>query len=188
MNSPARRFNIILVLLFFVCAGCETTEKSDKSSKPEKKEEKDKEKSKQAAIIRFHAESNPDATGRTIEVSVFRSQPMLITIQRDAVLDEGYLRKAEIVDVDELGGYAIKLTFNDQGARRLEALTIEHRGQHVAINGTWTESRWLAAPLLSKRISNGEFVFTPDATREESERIVNGLQNVIKKLTEKYTF
>ena len=42
--------------------------------------------------------------------------------------------------------------------------------------------RWLAAPVISHRISDGVLVFTPDATREEAEEIALGLNNVSKKV------
>ena len=48
-----------------------------------------------------------------------------------------------------------------------------------------TEARWLAAPRISQRIKDGVLVFTPDATREEAERIVRGLNNVAIKLGNK---
>ena len=38
------------------------------------------------------------------------------------------------------------------------------------------------APAVSKRISDGLFVFTPDASREEADEIVMGLNNVAKKM------
>jgi len=177
MNSPAGGINLILVILLCVCVGCHT---------PEKKEAH-KDDPKEATELHFHVEANPDPAGRTIQVPVLRSRPILITVERDAVLDEGYLTKAQVVDTDEMGGYAIKLTFDDRGTRRLNQVTLEHRGQHLAINAAWLESRWIAAPLLTHRITNGEFIFTPDATREESERIVAGLQHVIQKLHEPYT-
>ena len=44
------------------------------------------------------------------------------------------------------------------------------------------QARWLAAPMINKRISDGNYVFTPDATREEAERIVRGVNNVIKSI------
>jgi hypothetical protein len=40
-------------------------------------------------------------------------------------------------------------------------------------------SGWLAAVLIRDRISDGLFRFTPDASREEGNRIVRGLRNVI---------
>jgi hypothetical protein len=58
----------------------------------------------------------------------------------------------------------------------------------LVVNCRWTENRFLGAPLITKRITDGVFVFTPDATREEAERIVAGLNNVIAKLKKPYTF
>jgi preprotein translocase subunit SecD len=182
MNSPAGRINLILLLFLCACLGCNST--------PSKKEAEKKEadKSKQAALLHFHLEANPDPNGHTMEVSIGRSTLDKVTIMTQPVLDEGFMKKVELVDTDELGGYAIKVTFDEAGTRRLDSISVEHRSRRLAVNATWTENRWLAAPVLTKRISNGVFIFTPDATREESERIVNGLQNVVKKLQEKFTF
>jgi hypothetical protein len=36
--------------------------------------------------------------------------------------------------------------------------------------------------LIKRRIGNGELVFTPDATREECDRIVTGINNVAKRI------
>jgi hypothetical protein len=44
------------------------------------------------------------------------------------------------------------------------------------------DPRWLAAPQITKHLSAGVFTFTPDATREEAERIVTGLNNVAEKV------
>jgi hypothetical protein len=38
--------------------------------------------------------------------------------------------------------------------------------------------RWLAAPRITGRIADGRLEFTPDATRDEAERIVHGLNRV----------
>lgn len=50
-----------------------------------------------------------------------------------------------------------------------------------ATNGTPRQSGWLSAVLVRNRISNGTFIFTPDASRAEGFRIVRGLRNVISK-------
>jgi hypothetical protein len=44
--------------------------------------------------------------------------------------------------------------------------------------------RWVAAPTMTERIADGRLVFAPDATREEAERIVHGL-NRVAELTRK---
>jgi hypothetical protein len=45
-----------------------------------------------------------------------------------------------------------------------------------------SQNRWLAAPLIQRRIENGLLVFTPDATRAEAEEIAAGLNRVAEKL------
>ncbi|HVK57272.1 MAG TPA: hypothetical protein VM735_00715 [Candidatus Kapabacteria bacterium] len=173
MKVPFLRFNIILVLLMVSTIGCKSTE--------------EKKKAKEAAFLRFHVESNVDGTQHNLRVPVYRSSPMMVGIERDAALDEGFMDSVELVTVDEFGNHAIKITFNEQGAKRLDYVTSTYKGRRFAIQARWTETRWLAAPVITQRFTNGVFIFTPDASREESERIVSGLKNVIAKLKKPYT-
>jgi hypothetical protein len=175
MRISVVRFNIILTACALVLSGCKTSD----AEKAEKKE---------ATFLRFHLETTRTGTPRTMRVPVYRANPMLVTVERDALLDEGFMTKAEVVDADAHGGYAIKISFDEMGTRRLQAASIENKGLRLAVSAHWTESRWLGAPLITKNLNDGIFIFTPDATREESERIVAGLKNVIKKLKKPYTF
>lgn len=174
-KSAFLRAAVLASFCLVLFSGCQTSGKK-------------KDKDKQVTFMRLHLEANPDGTRHTRTVPVYRASPANITVAADAALDEGFMSRAEVVEVDEHGGFAIKITFNEEGARRLDYLTTANKGKRIAVLARWTEDRWLAAPLLSKRIANGVFVFTPDATREESERIVLGLGNVIKKLSKPYTF
>jgi len=174
MKSLMPRFNIILAFFALSLAACNTTE--------------EKAKGKQATFLQLHLETNPDGTPHNETISVYRADPVKLTVERDAALDEGFMKGAEIVDVDNEGGIAIKLSFDDEGTRRLDYLTTSYKGRHLAIAARWTETRWLGAPLITKRIANGVFIFTPDASREETERIVAGLKNVIKQLQKPYVF
>jgi preprotein translocase subunit SecD len=174
MKNSLARINIILALLFLPLLGCKTPE--------------EKAKAKQATFLRLFLETNRDGTPHNYDIQVYRKSPITMTVERDAVLDEDFMQSADLVDVDALGGFAIKIVFTPEGARRLDTLTISNKGKHLAVQARWTETRWLAAPLITKRISNGVFIFTPDATREEAERIVGGLKNVIKKLQAPYVF
>ena len=54
--------------------------------------------------------------------------------------------------------------------------------------GADRHSGWLAAVLIKDRISNGQFRFTPDASRAEGLRIVRGLRNVVGKAKKKELF
>lgn len=176
MKIPLTGINIILAFFLFASSGCKTTE--------------EKEKAKLATNLRFHVEANPDITGsgRVVPVPIYRSNPFEVYVERDATLDEGFMKSAEVVDVDKMGGFGIKITFDERGTIRLNHMTTMNKGKRVAIQARWTETRWLAAPIVTRAISDGIFIFTPDATREESQRIVDGLNNVIKELKKPYVF
>lgn len=178
MNNWPTRFNIYLlallgVLLGPIC-GCKTTE--------------EKQKSKVASTLRLHLEVNRDDRDHSFGVPVYRKQPVNINIYREPFLDEGYIVKADVVDVDDDGGFGIRVQFDKHGTMVLEGVTAGYKGQRIAVFSLFNQPRWLAAPRIAKHISDGVFVFTPDATREEAERIVQGINNVVKKLGRSYVF
>jgi preprotein translocase subunit SecD len=84
-----------------------------------------------------------------------------------------------------VGGFALRIQFDHAGTALLEQYSASNRGKKIAVFCQFGEKlkdvRWLAAPVISRRISDGIFVFTPDATREEAEEIAVGLNNVFKK-------
>jgi hypothetical protein len=51
-----------------------------------------------------------------------------------------------------------------------------------AIFGEAQQPRWLGAPRITQRVTNGVFVFTPDTSRNESDRLVAGLNNFAREL------
>ena len=81
---------------------------------------------------------------------------------------------------------AIKIEFNSTGTVLLEQYSATNPGRHFAIfcqfGPEQKEQRWLAAPLINQRITDGKLVFTPDCTREEADEIVLGLNNVVSKI------
>jgi hypothetical protein len=173
MKLPLSRFNIILAMLLLLPLGCKSSE--------------ERKRAKEATFMRFHIESNVDGTQHNARVPVYRSSPMMVGVERNAALDEEFMDNVELVAADEFGNQAIKVTFNDAGKRRLDYVTSSYKGLRLVVQARWTETRWLAAPLMTKRISDGVFIFTPDASPEECERIVAGLKNVIAKLKKPYT-
>lgn len=146
----------------------------------------ERKRKKAAANLRFFLEVNRDGTAQNLPIRVFRDQPVRINIHRDSFLDTGFMTRADLVSLP--GGHAIQVQFNKPGAMRLESVTTASRGQRIAIFGEWTEGRWLAAPVITRRITDGILVFTPDASYEESEMIVLGLNNLIKKLGKPFVF
>jgi hypothetical protein len=151
-------------LALWLCA-CKTTE--------EKKAAKEK------ALISLHLESNPDGTAKNSPVPIYRGRPMMVNVSVQPFLTNGDLNSASVVELE--GGFGIQLSFDPHGTKVLDMYTVANKGKRIAVNCAFPELRWLAAPLITRRITDGVFIFTPDATKEEAERIVLGLNNVIKK-------
>jgi hypothetical protein len=82
------------------------------------------------------------------------------------------------------------LKLDKRGTWLLEQATGMNPGKHLVIFSQFGEApdyklntgRWLAAPKIERRIADGTISFTPDATREESDAIVKGLNNVARKV------
>lgn len=162
MASRLWRFNSYLVIaLLSICgAGCQSMKK------------------KEASTFRAHLEVAQDGTDKNAPVPVFRQSPMYVNVENAPFLTEAHIAKASVVDA--LGSFQIMIQFDRRGTWLLEQYTTAHRGRRVALFSHFGQARWLAAPVMNKRIADGLLVFTPDATREESERIVLGLNNVAK--------
>jgi len=170
------RFNTYLLLLASLAStGCKTAE--------------ERKRDQAASALRLHLETNEDGTGRTETIEI---SGVSLSVSKSPFLDEGFLDQAAVVDTRG-GGFAIQLQYDRHGTWTLESVTTENRGRHYAVFaqfgiGRSQQSRWLAAPLISRRTTDGYLIFTPGATRAEAEQIVLGLNNVIKKLKKKSRF
>ena len=106
-------------------------------------------------------------------------------------LTEEQVKSAKVVDT--IGGFVVQIQFDRQGSMLLEQYTGGNVGKHITLFAAFGEkankpaphTRWLAAPLITRRISDGLLTFTPDATREEAELLVAGLENMAKKYQDK---
>lgn len=130
------------------------------------------------STIRLHLEVNPQMVRRNMVATVLRAHPEKITVAEEPLLHEGYVDAADIVSEGDT--FAIRLKFDDQGSRILANYTAINIGKRMAVLAQFPEIRWLAAPVITGRITNGVFTFTPDASLEECRRIVDGLEVVIR--------
>lgn len=172
MNFYKLRFNLYLlpaVALSFLVAGCSMHLFHHKE--------------KTVAILRVHVESESPIAGTTKTISVIRSEPVSINISTDPILTEADIMGARLLDSP--GGFAVELKFEDVAGWRLEQFSAANPGKHFAIFAQWgekpTDGRWIAAPLIVRRIAGGVLTFTPDASHEEMEKWVNGLSETAKK-------
>jgi preprotein translocase subunit SecD len=173
MKSRSRRFNIYLLgLMLTAVAGCKTPEESRIENTK--------------AVLRFYVEATPDGLDRYQKVDIAGVQ---FNATKSHVLDESSLSRVAVVSTRDRG-YALQVDFDDHGKLVLDAITSEARGKHLIIFTQFgvkktVQDRWLAAPLITRRISNGQIVFSPNATREEADEIALGLNNVIAKRVNK---
>jgi hypothetical protein len=167
MLKCVMRLNTYLVVgaLLVLGAGCST---------PEKKRDKE------LSTLRVHLEAALDGTKLIQPVAVLG---VPVNIETSPFLSEMDVESAKVVDI--LGGFALQVQFNRHGMWTLEEYSSTARGRHFAIFSQFgldnKTARWLAAPLIEQRITNGVLTFIPDATREEGEEIVRGLNNVAAK-------
>lgn len=171
MNRLQASINIIFATLVLLTTGCQTNGIS---------------KDKKYSLINFHLESPPDDSGRTGYIPVYRANPQQISIRNEAFLDVGYVTQARVVEA--IGGFSIRIQFDEIGTKRLQTITTYNRGKRIAIHSNFDDSRWLAAPQIIRTITDGVLIFTPDATREEAERIVLGINNAAEELGKAYVF
>jgi preprotein translocase subunit SecD len=157
---------LLLTLMLAVSGGC----KSGKEKDPNKYDKRDE------ASLRFHLEVNPDGQESNGPITVGRQSPFEINVQKSPFLTEFQIEQAAVVD--DVGGFAISLQLDKQGTFLLEQYTTGHKGRRMAIAAEFGQMRWIAAPVIMKRWADGKFLFTPDTTREEAERIVSGVNRV----------
>ena len=174
MKVYASRFNIYLVMfaalaLFCGCQSDKTATKQDK----------------QISALRIHIEAHADPAGTSQTVSVLRSDPVSVTIYHNPILTEADVVAARLLDAPAGAGFAVEIKLADMPTLLLEQYTASSQGKHLVIWGQWgdkgKDTRWLAAPLITHRISDGVLAFTPDMSRDDAYRLVLGLNNLAKK-------
>src|SRR5687768_4359396 len=158
MKSCSMRFNIyFLSALLVLLIGCQSGSFSKKK----------------VSTLRLHLEVNADGTARNSPVPIYRNNPLYVNVENQPFLHEGSIRQATLVE--GLGGFELRVDFDRHGTWLLEQYSTAYKGKRAAIFSQFGPARWLAAPIMSERITNGVLIFTPDATREEAERLVEGL-------------
>lgn len=166
MKTRLARFNTYLLVGFcaFLMIGC-------RSGKSEKKME---------ASLRFHLETNLDGTDRSETIAIGRTSPFALSVETRAFLSEFNIEKANVVPAP--GGFALSIQFDKEGTWILEQYSTAHKGKRVAIAAEFGMMRWIASPVMHDRITNGLFIFTPDTSQEEAEKIARGVNLVAEKV------
>ena len=140
-------------------------------------------KDKRLATLRIHLEAGPEDSSRTTTIALYRAQPISMQVQQDPIFTEAHVAAARIVET--LGGFEMQIQLNREGTWLLQQYSASYSGKRYALFSQFgekgKESRWLAAPQFVRILNNGLLQFTPDASREEADEIVLGLNNIAKK-------
>src|SRR5437660_4744596 len=167
------RFNpYFLLLVVAMVAGCKTTG--------------ERKRDKAISTFRLHLEGNP---GGAESAAVIQIAGVELYVNNSPFLDETSVTNAAVVDTRD-GGFAIQVQYDRHGTLVLDVVSTENRGRHLAIftqfgPGKLEQKRWLGAPYIGSSITGSVLIFTPNSTRAEAEQVVQGLNNVAKKLKKK---
>src|SRR5687767_9688893 len=123
---------LAVVLLAFI-TGCASKE--------------ERQRKKEHSSLRVHLESEPGSVDRSSAITVYRSAPMLIGIDREPLLDESHVRSAAVID--QAVGYVVEIQLDRRGSWILERTTVSHKGRHLAIFTHFGPARWMAAPEIT---------------------------------------
>ncbi|MGH7978429.1 MAG: hypothetical protein ACREE6_03580 [Limisphaerales bacterium] len=173
MRVYALQFNLFLLLaaLLPLLGGCGSLR------------HKDEPVSALAVYVSVAPDTSTAFKGATETVSVLRSDPVQVTVDKQPILTEGNVVAAKIIDTPAAPG--IELRFDAMGTVILEQYSATNPGGHFVIYGEWgkdlKERRWLMAPLITSRIQDGILSFTPDMSRDEAAQFVLGLNNIAKR-------
>lgn len=172
MMTGIARFNInlcaALALAVTLTSGCTMMAKHKEAKK--------------ATTLTFNLETDPDGLSEIKAIKVGRSSPVAINVNKEPFLDSGDVQEAKVID-DPGGLYSIRLKFNTRGTVMLDSVTSGNPGKRLGIYCVFGDKqRWIACPLVRRPINNGVLTFVPDATREECDRIVLGLNNIAKEM------
>lgn len=171
---PFRRLGLALAALLALAASAAAATSTNTAAKGREKKPKDPE------FLRVYFESPRDTTARAMEARVGRSRPMVITVEKLPILSESHIKIVEVVSGE--GGHSLRITFNRMGRRLLENYTATGIGRRLVLQTQFDEeARWLGAPRITRRISDGILLFAPDATPEELDRLVRGVTKWVKK-------
>ncbi len=180
MQGAVPWFNLLLVLAWLLAppsaSGATETESKPETTKKSKKEKKPK----LIESIRVYVETKHDIEERSLSAVVGRSSPMRFMVEKLPILNEVHVESARLLD--QFGSFQVQIKFNSLGSRILESYTAAAAGRHLLImTEIENEGRWIAAPLIRRRLGDGQLVFTPDASREHMDLLVRGLNHLVEK-------
>lgn len=189
MQGAVSWFNTLLVLVALVAmpmatpaapTPAEPASEAQPAAPPKTKKSKKQKKPKLIKSLRVYLETKHDIEERSLAAVVGRSSPMKFMVEKLPILNEVHVEAARLID--QPGGFEVQVKFNSLGSRILESYTAAAAGKHLLImTEIANEGRWIGAPLIRRRLGDGKLTFTPDASREDMDLLVRGLNELVEK-------
>lgn len=141
----------------------------------------------------------PEASPDTNHVMAVTIAGVKLNAQTKPFLTDENVLRAAITALPE-GGQALRVEFDHEGTLLLDAVTSQNRQRHLLVFSEFglrykyatgknvSKTRWLAAPHIRRRITDGVVVFSVDATSAELDQIVLGLNNAAKRNAKPWVF
>ena len=133
------------------------------------------------AQFAFYIEEFPQQGAKTMLLKVYQASPKMVHVAPKPVLvgGPGMLKETRVINTQD-GLHAIQLNFTTRGQALMEYLTTNFRDRRLYVvvaqsdqsktNGV--NSRCIGASYIRQTMRASSMAFTPDASREESESIV----------------
>ena len=128
------------------------------------------------AMLRVFGQATTSLSVDDMRVIAVPKTGLKIPINPFAAFTENDVDKAEIKQTP--GGATILLHLDASGLIQLDELTTRSRGRYIV---TFLNDRPVAAWLVDKRITNGQFVVEGDFTDEDARKAVDSLNQQSKK-------
>lgn len=132
---------------------------------------------KNAATLSMHLPAGrglPESRRTTVALM---SPAISLDVNRIPVLREADLDTVELKG--EGDNFLMRLVFGIHGTIELDRVSNNNRGELIVI---FINNIPVAAPQLKHRIVDGVFEFTPNLSREEAQKLADGLNAMVKYL------
>ena len=126
--------------------------------------------------LRIHEEAN-----ESLPEKLVRIVQLPVTDQRVVVDPYPQLTERDLLDarsVSTPGGLAVKLQFDLHGAHTFDEMTTRMRGRYIVV---FVDDKPVAAVLVEKRVTNGEFLLETGMTEAETQALVVKLRQITGK-------
>jgi len=123
--------------------------------------------------LRLHEEANSSLPEDDMRMVAVPKTGLKIPLNPYATISETDVDKATLEQTP--GGATIRLLFDPNGAMTFDEMTTRCRGQYIV---TFLNGRPVAAWLVDRRVTNGQFVVEGDFTDEEAGKAVDALNKL----------